>query len=252
MSEESQYTALVPEYLNRSRMPVLSRYRDLITYVKAAFSDGNITPTELATIEMIEKDILLEYQIAADVFSKMSVGTPEYAPARKLLNHLHRCNVFMRFARDQARLKYVDTNQKNMNVNMHVIQDQKQKRVKRATATESSTETSSSFTSPVRDKKQEILASDQKVIQFTTQMMGLELLKQLDNQHERIQAELPQIRRDLARLSPEERAELEARLSAMIDQIRDRQLEHLTIEEMNRIIGLEKYLMEERERVRDS
>ena len=77
-------------------------------------------------------------------------------------------------------------------------------------------------------------------------------MKQLDNQHERIQAELPQIRRDLARLSPEERAELEARLSAMIDQIRDRQLEHLTIEEMNRIIGLEKYLMEERERVRDS
>lgn len=251
MSEESQYTALVPEYLNRSRMPVLSRYRDLITYVKSAFSDGRITPDELAHIETIEKDILLEYQIAADVFSKMSVGTPEYAPARKLLIHLHRCNVFMRFARDQARLKYVDTKKNQMNINAHVIQEQKQMQVKRITG-ETSTETSSAFATPVRDKKQEILASDKKVIQFTAQMAGIELMKQMDNQHERIQAELPQIRRDLARLSPEERAELEARLSAMIDQIKDRQLEHLTIEEMNRIIGLEKYLMEERERVRDS
>ncbi len=218
MSEEAQYTDLVPEYKSRSRLPILSRYRDLIILVKNAFSDNVITDTELQEIETLEKDILLEYQIAADIFFKMDYNAPQYAATQKLLNHLHRCNVFMQFAYKQAK-------EKNASGMMSV---------------------------PERDRYQEEIAlNDDKVIQITTSMAGMNLLKELDTPEKRIQAELPRIRRDLSRLSPEERAEWEAKINAMIEQLQDRQLEQLSVYELNRLIGLEHYLMDEKERVRD-
>ena len=221
MSEEGQFTYSVPEYLEKSRFPILSRYRDLMAFVKGAFSDGHISDLELHQIERAESDILLEYQVAADVFFKMDPGSKGYAAAERLLYHLHRCNVFMRFARDQARLKHA---REKMGPDH-----------------------------PTRDRRKEDLAAkEEKVILIESAAAGFGLMKSLETPYERIQAELPTIRRNLAKLSPEERIELEAKINAMLDQLRDRQLEHLSIEELNRIIGLEKYLMGEREHVRES
>ncbi len=213
MSEEAQYTELVPEYKDKSRFPILSRYRDLIIFVKAAFSDGVISDMEMEQISTIEKDILLEYQVAAEVFASMSFNAPHYNAAQKLLNHLHRCNVFMQFAYEQARLK-------------------------RAIA-------SGATPLPVRDMHREKIAlTDNKIIQITATMAGINLLKELDTPKKRIEAELPQIRRNLAKLSPEERAEIEAKINAIIEQLKDRQLELLSVHELNRLIGLEQYLGE--------
>ncbi len=218
MSEEAQYTDYVPEYKSRSRLPILSRYRDLIILVKNAFSDNVITDTELQEIETLEKDILLEYQIAADIFFKLDYSSPQYAATQKLLNHLHRCNVFMQFA-------YKHAKEKNASGMMSV---------------------------PERDRYQEAIAlNDDKVIQITASMAGINLLKELDTPEKRIQADLPRIRRDLSRLTPEERAEWEAKINAMIEQLQERQLEQLSVYELNRLIGLEHYLMDEKERVRD-
>ncbi len=214
MSEEAQYTELVPEYKNKSRFPILSRYRDLIIFVKGAFSDNQISDIELEQIATVEKDILLEYQVAAEVFSKMPFNTPHYNAAQKLLNHLHRCNVFMQFAYDQAKLK-------------------------RATAN------GSIPALPIRDMHQERMAvTGKKVINLTATMAGVNLLKELDTPKKRIEAELPQIRRNLSKLSPEERAETEAKINAIIEHMKDRQLEQLSVHEMNRLIGLEQYLGE--------
>ncbi len=213
MSEEAQYTELVPEYKNKSRFPILSRYRDLIIFVKAAFSDGKISDDEFEQISTIEKDILLEYQVAAEVFSSMNFNAPHYNAAQKLLNHLHRCNVFMQFAYDQAKLKRAID--------------------------------SGSAPVAVRDMYREKIAlTDNKVIQLTTTMTGVELLKELETPKKRIEAELPQIRRNLAKLSPEERAEVEAKVNAIIEQMKDRQIEQLSVHELNRLIGLEQYLGE--------
>ncbi len=213
MSEEAQYTELVPEYKNKSRFPVLSRYRDLIIFVKGAFSDNQISDIELAQIETVEKDILLEYQVAAEVFSKMPYNTPHYNAAQKLLTHLHRCNVFMQFAHDQARLKRSTGNGKQP--------------------------------IPPEELHQESVAlTGKKVINLTATMAGVNLLKELDTPKKRIDAELPQIRRNLAKLSPEERAEVEGKINAILEQMKDKQLEQLSVHEMNRLIGLEQYLGE--------
>lgn len=217
MSEEAQYTELVPEYKNRSRFPILSRYRDLILFVKSAFSDNVISDIELQQIETIEKDILLEYQVAADVFFKMDTNGPHYSAARRLLNHLHRCNVFMQFAYRHAKAKHE----------------------------------SGIISIPQRERYKEPVILDNKVIQITTTMTGIKLLKELDTPQKRIEADLPRIRRDLSRLSPEERAELEAKINAMIEQLQERQLEQLSVYELNRLIGLEQYLGEEKARIRD-
>lgn len=221
MSEESIYTDAVPEYKAKSRFPILSRYRDLIVFVKSAFSDNQITDIELRQIETIEKDILLEYQVAADVFFKMEQSMPHYAAARRLLDHLHRCNVFMRFAYEQAKAKH----------------------------------DFDSISTPQRQKEAEIISMKtvgKKVIEISAGAAGYHLLKDLENPTQRIEADLPLIRRNLSKLSPEQRAEIEAKINALIEQLKDRQLEQLSVYELNRLIGLENYLNDEKQRVRES
>ncbi len=217
MSEEAQYTEHVPEYKNKSRFPILSRYRDLMLYVKSAFADGKISDDELNHIETMEKDILLEYQVAADIFFKMDAFSPQYAAARKLLNHLHRCNVFMTFAYKYAKDKH-DTEtmgQQGRDLNREIVRQNTQQ---------------------------------SKVIQLSATMVGIDLLKSLESRKQRIEADLPRIRRDLAKLSPEERAELEGKINAILEQMRDRQIEQLSVYELNRLIGLDQYLGEVRVR----
>ena len=219
MSEEAQYNNSVPEYLQKSRFPILGRYRDLISFVKAAFSDGKITDTELSQIETVENDILLEFQTAADIFSRMKYGDKNYTATQKLVNHLHRCNVFMSFARTQAKLK-----------------------------------NASSPLDPVRDMYREKVAVNNKVIELTATTEGVNVLKDLEKTRDRIEAELPQMRRNLSKLSPDERAELEARVNAMIDRLREIELEmhldQLSFDKMNEIIGLTLYIKKGKERIR--
>lgn len=219
MSEEAQYNNSVPEYLQKSRFPVLGRYRDLISFVKAAFSDGKITDTELSQIETVENDILLEFQTAADIFSRMKYGDKNYAATQKLVNHLHRCNVFMSFARTQAKLK-----------------------------------NASSPLDPVRDMYREKVAVNNKVIELTANTEGINVLKDLEKTRDRIEAELPQMRRNLSKLSPDERAELEARVNAMIDRLREIELEmhldQISFDKMNEIIGLTFHIKKGKERIR--
>lgn len=222
MSEEAQYTASVKEYQNKSRFPTLSRYRDLISFVRAAFSDGKISDSEMNQIEKVEHDILLEYQVAADVFDKMPSTAPQKAAAQKLLNHLHRCNVFMNFAKGQAKVKH-DSERPS------VENEKRQQDV----------------------VVERIVLDDNKVLKVGATVAQLNLLRELQTPRQRIDAELPKIRRDLARMSPEERAEYEAQINAIIDQIAHANLELVSVSELNQLLGFERYLEEERERTRE-
>lgn len=217
MGEEAQYTAAVREYQQKSRFPTLSRYRDLIAFVRSAFSDGKITDMELAQIEKVEHDVLLEYQVAADVFDKLPASDSKKAAAQKLLNHLHRCNVFMSFAKDRAKMKHSAVNEKK----------------------------------PELMVTERVVLDNNKVLKISATVAQLNLLKNLQTPEQRIDAELPKIRRDLARMSPEERAEYEAQINAIIDQIAHSNLELVSVAELNQMLGFEKYLEEERERVRE-
>lgn len=217
MSEEAQYTAAVEEYRRKSRFPTLSRYRDLIAFVRSAFSDGIITDTELEQIEKVENDILLEYQVAADIFYRLPFSDPKKAAAGKLLNHLHRCNVFMNFAKNRAQMKHFSENEKK----------------------------------PELMITENVVMDDSKILKISATVAQLNLLRNLQTPEQRIETELPKIRRDLARMNAEERSKYEAQLNSVIDQIAHANLEQVTSEELNRLLGFGKYLEEEKERVRE-
>ena len=54
---------------------------------------------------------------------------------------------------------------------------------------------------------------------------------------------------DLAKLTPEERIEYEGMINAALDHIERVNLENLNAQEMNRLLGLERYLRDEKERI---
>lgn len=221
MGEEAQYTASVREYQKNSRFPTLSRYRDLISFVRGAFADGKISDTEMSQIEKVEHDILLEYLVAAEVFDKIPNSAPQKAAAQKLLNHLHRCNVFMSFAKTQAKMKHdsgrpMSENEKKTEIVVeHVVLD------------------------------------NNKTLRIGVSAAQLDLLRELESREARIKAELPTMRKKLAEMNQEERAEYEAQINAIIDQIAHANLEQVSVAELNQLLGFEKYLEEERERVRE-
>ncbi len=218
MGEEAQYTAGLTEYQKKSRFPTLSRYRDLIEFVKAAFIDGEITATELGRISHASDAILLEYQTAVSIYYELPEGDPRKSAAWALVSHLHRCNVFMSFAKTQAKMRNSKENEKRPR--------------------------------PVLTEHVEL--GNQKVLKIAMTSEQLQLLQDLQTTRQRVDAELPRIRRDLSHLSAEERAEYEAQINGILDHILRSNLENITTSEWNRLIGLEKYLTEEKERVRES
>ena len=238
MSEEAQYNNSVPEYLQKSRFPILGRYRDLISFVKEAFSDGKITDTELSQIETVENDILLEFQTAADIFSRMKYGDKNYTATQKLVNQAMQLGYLTIPNKNLANLRYID----DKNVFMSFAR------------TQAKLKNASSPLDPVRDMYREKVAVNNKVIELTATTEGVNVLKDLEKTRDRIEAELPQMRRNLSKLSPDERAELEARVNAMIDRLREIELEmHLdqvSFDKMNEIIGLSLYIKKGKERIR--
>lgn len=215
MAEESFYTDKVTEYRKNSRFPTLSRYRDLINFLKNVFSDGIVTSQELDIVTKVERDILLEYELAADICSKLPPDSERKTAAERLLNHLYRCFIVVSFAKDRARLQHANQSSRS-----------KADRIIRP------------------------LEVDKKLKVKTTLAQRI-LLEGLGNERARIEADLPRIRRDLAKLTPEERVEYEGMINAALDHLERINHECLNVQEMNRLLGLEKYLNDEKDHVRE-
>ncbi len=215
MGEESFYTNGVGEYRSNSRFPTLSRYRDLIGFLQNVFRDGLVTDEELRVVTQVERDILLEYELAADICSKIPNSSPRKTAAERLLSHIYRCFVVMSFAKERAKIQ--NTNQR--------------KRAYRQT--------------PVRS------VDDNRILMIKTNKEQSVLLKGLETDLQRIEVQLPRIRRDLAKLTPEERVYYEGRINATLDYLEQINMENLNAIEMNRILGLERYLKEEKEREKE-
>ena len=92
---------------------------------------------------------------------------------------------------------------------------------------------------------------DNRVLSIKTTQEQAVLLKNLDTNLQRIEAQLPRIRKDLARLTPEERVYYEGRINAALDYLEQVNMENLNAVEMNRLLGLERYLKEEKEREKE-
>lgn len=215
MGEEAFYTEKIKEYRENSRFPTLSRYRDLINFLKNVFVDGIVTTEELNIVTQVERDILLEYELAADICSKIPPESDRKAAAERLLSHLYRCFVVVSFAKDRARLQHA--NQSDRSQNDRVIRP------------------------AVVDKTLKVKPTAAQRI----------LLEGLGDERSRIEADLPRIRRDLSKLTPEERVEYEGMINAALDHLERVNSENLNAQEMNRLLGLERYLQEEKERIRE-
>lgn len=215
MGEESFYTNGVKEYRENSRFPTLSRYRDLINFLKNVFRDGVVTFDELRIVEKVERDILLEYELAYHICSKIPPATKRRVAAERLLNHLYRCFVVMTYAKDRAKVQNRQYQEK------------------------------------IKNKKGVSTAQIQRVIQVKVDKVQLDLLKDIDTQSKIIFKELPRIRRDLSSLTAEERVEYEGQINAALDHLERINLERLNVQEVNRLLGLERYLKDEVERIRE-
>lgn len=215
MGEEAFYTNGVKEYRENSRFPTLSRYRDLINFLKNVFKDGYITDEELRVVSVVERDILLEYELAADICSKIPEGTPRRKAAERLLSHIYRCFIVMSFAKERAK-----------------IQNATQRK---------------------RAHKQETvrLKENDRILSIKATSKQHDLLNDLSTERKRIDAELPRIRRDLARLPADERVLYEGRVNAALDYLEQINLENLNAIEVNRLLGLESRLQEEKERMKE-
>lgn len=215
MSEEAFYTNKVAEYQKKSRFPTLSRYRDLLNFLKNVFVDGIVTKEELSVVENVERDVLLEYQLAADICSKLPENSERKRAAERLLSHLYRCFIVVSFAKDRAKLQHSNQSSRS-----------RQERIIR----------------PLElDKTLKIKPTGAQRI----------LLEGLGTERQRIEADLPRIRRELAKLTPEERVEYEGMVNAALDHLERINLENLNVNEMNRLLGLERYMQEEKAYVRE-
>ncbi|MBQ8250950.1 MAG: hypothetical protein IJY92_03445 [Alphaproteobacteria bacterium] len=215
MGEEAFYTHGVQEYRKNSRFPTLSRYRDLIGFLKNVFRDGVVTDEELRVVSVVERDILLEYELAAVICSSIPASSPRKKAAERLLSHIYRCFIVMSFAKERAK-----------------IQNANQRR--KAPKQES-----------VRSKDTD------RVLSVKASFLQRELLKDLSTEMQRIEAELPRIRKDLAKLPADERVLYEGRVNAALDYLEQINLENLNALEVNRLLGLERRLLEEKERVKE-
>ena len=217
MGEESFYTDKVNEYRTNSRFPTLSRYRDLIGFLRNVFKDGIVTNEELFLVQKVEKDILLEYELAADIYSKIQEDSPRKDAAKRLLKHLYRCFVIISFAQNRAKIQNSQGDKTLKNPNERIIR-----------------RTPSDFILSIQvNKSQHALMND------------------LSTQIQRIEADLPRIRKDLAKLPMDERLRYESQINAAIDHIERVNSEHLNVAEMNRILGLEQHLKNEKERIHE-
>ena len=215
MGEEAFYTHGVQEYRKNSRFPTLSRYRDLISFLKNVFKDGIVTDAELRVVSMVERDILLEYELAAVICSSIPTSSPRRIAAERLLSHIYRCFVVMSFAKERAKIQ-------NANQRMRAHKQE-----------------------TVRTKDSD------RVLTVKASALQIELLQGLASEMQRIEAELPRIRRDLAKLPADERVLYEGRVNAALDYLEQINFENLNVLEVNRLLGLERGLAEEKERVKE-
>ena len=215
MGEESFYTDGVKEYRENSRFPTLSRYRDLINFLKNVFKDGVVTFDELRIVEQVERDILLEYELAYNICSQIPPYTKRRAAAERLLNHLYRCFVVMSYAKDRAKVQNKQYQEK------------------------------------LKTKKGVSSAAIDRVLRVKVDKVQLDMLQDIESQRKVVFKELPRIRRNLTSLTAEERVEYEGQINAALDHLEKINHELLNVRDINRLLGLEKYLKDEKERTRE-
>lgn len=212
MGEEAFYTHAVQEYRENSRFPTLSRYRDLISFLQNVFKDNLITNEELRVVTQVERDILLEYELAADICSKLPSFSPRKTAAERLLSHIYRCYIVMNFAKERAKMQNLTQNETPHN------------QIK------------------IKNPKDKILTLKVNPIQA-------ELLSEVETQRQRIVADLPRIKKDLEKLPTDEKNKYEQKINAALDYLEQVNAGNLNVIDVNRLLGLEQRLKEDVEHI---
>ncbi len=210
------YEDEVPEYESLSRHPEISRYQDILDFIIGVFRDGVVTDAELSEMSALEKDILLEYFIAAEVERKLSItdsSSPQYMAAKRLLAHLHRCYILINRAVAKAKI-------------FNRLENEEQEKVLQ-----------------VIPKRVKLFFKSTDV---EKQKKARDLLESLTSSTERMYASFPLLRQELAKLSPEERSEMENRVEIALSHLEHHQV--VVESELNKMLGFNFSREEERER----
>lgn len=255
MGEETSFVDAVPEYAKRSRLPTASRYRELIDFIRKIFSDGVITDQELATAESISNDITLEYMVAADIYDKLPSNDPKKAAANELYMHLHRCQVLMSFATGKAK----EAHDSHQALNYHLFSDETIDTLLREHLevvplnVKPENNIAPDVYVPMIDQATIDLYKKQKQIKLKGLSIGQRfLMGELKTEEQRIHANIKEMRNKLSSLSPQERIECEALINAVLEHLERVNMEHFSFHEMTKLLGLERFLEQEKERVREA
>lgn len=190
------------------RVRTLARYEDLDGLVNKFFSDGIITDIELSTLSKIDSILTTEFRVAQDYLAKMDEKSPLYKVGKDLVAYMYRCRTLIDKAHAKAKV-------------CNSIEDEEERcRVVRV--------------AQIQEERQE---QERKEVLTLTNVgvAGTMLMLSLITPAQRMQAEESFSRKEVQKLSPEERQEIELRLVQAMQAMREGQI---NTTQLNRILNL--------------
>ncbi len=155
--------------------PEFTRFAYIQTFVKNAFSDGVISTLELSNFQRIEHEMLVEYQVAIDIWNTLPINSPQREAAFVLVEHFRRSNLLIAAEKARAQVKYESdlTTEKQLNKVYDNIRQE------------------------YRDSREV-----DKTITIALNPATLGLVNQVKTEKQRFAALLPEIKRKVANLTP--------------------------------------------------
>ncbi len=190
------------------RVRTLARYEDLDGLINKFFSDGSITDAELGALSKIDSILTTEFRVAQDYLARMDEKSPLYGVGKDLVAYMYRCRTLIDKAHAKAKI-------------CHSIEDEEERyRVIKS--------------AQIQEERQE---QDKKEILTLTNVgtAGIMLMLSLITPAQRMQAEQSFSKKEVQKLSPKERQEIELRLIRAMQAMRDGQI---NTAQLNQILNL--------------
>ncbi|MBR4926836.1 MAG: hypothetical protein IKY98_00765 [Alphaproteobacteria bacterium] len=190
------------------RVRTLARYEDLDGLINKFFSDGSITDAELNALSKIDSILTTEFRVAQDYLSKMDEKSPLYRVGKDLVAYMYRCRTLIDKAHAKAKI-------------CNSIEDEEERyRVVKA--------------AQVQEERKE---QEKKEVLTLTNVgtAGVMLMLSLITPAQRMQAEQSFSQKEVQKLSPKERQEIELRLIRAMQAMREGQI---NTAQLNQILDL--------------
>lgn len=190
------------------RVITLARYEDLDGLVHKFFADGSISDKELSDLSKIDSVLTTEFRVAQDYLAKMDEKSPLYKIGKDLVAYMYRCRTLIDKAHARAKICHATEDEAERRKILEVSQAQEERK---------------------EQERKEVLTLTNV---GTTGMM---LVLSLITPAQRMKAEESFSKKEVQKLSPKERQEIELRLLQAMQAMRDDQI---TTARLNQILNL--------------